>query len=439
MFLLLGSVFINFRLGKLIASNKDKRILVVGVCFNLLLLAYYKYAGFFVSNIISLGFDISISSPVLPLAISFFTFQQIAFLVDVYRGKIKIGGAQEYGLFVVFFPQLIAGPIVHYRDLQPQFLKITEGRLLPKYGQGFMYLAIGLLKKLYIADSLADYVNPIFAISDSGLDVDPILALIGWLGYTMQLYFDFSAYGDMALGLGLLLGIQLPINFNSPYKAHSIIDFWHRWHITLGAFLRDYLYIPLGGSRNGELRKYLSLFITMLLGGLWHGAAWTFVFWGALHGLMLTINHGLNLLYARLGIPNNKLISDCGILFTFLGVSLSWMFFRSETFTGAVNILTALPDVINITKESLIMFKINNTLDLYAAFTTLFQALFIAFVCPNSHTIVSYLYKKTKPYHVLFLDLSGKPLSATLCGMVFFIIGKELLAVPSADFLYFNF
>jgi len=437
--LLFLSIICNYLVGKKLQESSNRLLLTIGIGFNLSLLGYFKYAGFLVDNIISLGASISFEAPILPLAISFFTFQQIAFLVDVYRNKISITSKSEYLLFVTFFPQLIAGPIVHYRQLQPQFNLLQHGELTPKFGLGLLYLVIGLAKKIYIADPLAGYVDPIFQTADAGHALHAIEAVIGWLGYTMQLYFDFSAYGDMAIGLGLFFGVTLPINFNSPYKASSIIDFWRRWHMTLGAFLRDYLYIPLGGSKSGWIIKYKNLLITMLLGGLWHGAAWTFVFWGALHGLMLVINHSLNSLWKSLKCENNKAIRDVGIVFTFVGVSLAWIFFRAESFEGALSLFNALGQIPDITKESLVGFKEANTLDIFGALVLLFQAIVLVFIFPNSHKLVDLIDQKSSSYQVILHKVVGHPVSAIFAGVLFFFLGKELLAVPSAEFLYFNF
>ena len=240
---------------------------------------------------------------ILPLAISFFTFQQVSFLCDSYAGRVRNCDFARYCLFVVFFPQLIAGPIVLQKDTLPQFkLSCFSRQVLLNLCVGSSLFAIGLFKKIVLADGVAPFANTVFGLAETTQGVPVEAAWIGTLAYTLQIYFDFSGYCDMALGLARLFGIRLPINFNSPYKATNIVDFWRRWHITLSRFLRDYLYIPLGGNRQGKARRYVNLLATMVLGGLWHGAAWTFVAWGALHGTYLIINHAWNAYGSRLRV-----------------------------------------------------------------------------------------------------------------------------------------
>ncbi len=290
--LLSASIIGNFYIGKLIYRRKKKILLVFGIVLNLASIAYYKYAGFLVFNFAYLtGSNITIDKIVLPLAISFFTFQQIAYLVDVWKAKAKEYNFIHYCLFVTFFPQLIAGPIVHHSEMLPQFEKNELKRIQDNLAIGISIFAIGLFKKTVIADNLAVYANPIFQQADSGVGVDFFSAWLGTLAYSLQLYFDFSGYSDMAIGLARMFGIILPLNFYSPYKAFSIVEFWRRWHITLSRFLRDYVYIPMGGNQHGRTKKYIFLMSTMLLGGLWHGAGWNFVIWGGLHGLYLIVNH----------------------------------------------------------------------------------------------------------------------------------------------------
>lgn len=331
--ILLGSIIFNFFLGKSLAQNTNKSHFRIGVLANLLLLGYFKYTNFFIDNLnLSLGFNISEQNIVLPLAISFFTFQQIAFLVDSYYGKLKDYNFGNYALFVSFFPQLIAGPIVHHGEMMPQFAKAFEGVDFEKTAKGLFIFSIGLFKKVMIADNLSPFVKEGFDISSSLNFLD---AWFTSLAYTFQLYFDFSGYTDMAWGAALLLGIQLPQNFNSPYKAASIRDFWRRWHMTLSRFLRDYLYIPLGGNQKGFSRTLINLFVTFLIGGIWHGAAWTFVAWGALHGFALVIER----LISKAGIKINKWIS---IPATFLFVNMAWIFFRALSFNDAWKVLSGM-------------------------------------------------------------------------------------------------
>lgn len=338
--LILFSLVLNHQLGSLIASvemksKKAKLLLLAGVSFNLSLIIYYKYANFFISSFNQLfKIDINLAHIALPLGISFYTFTQIAYLVDAYRGEIKISyNLLTYGLFITFFPHLIAGPIVRHDELIPQFRQLKRFIFSHKnFALGLSTFSLGLAKKVLIADNISPWVAPIFSNASSLTFIE---AWVGALTYTLQLYFDFSGYSDMAVGLGLMFNIDLPINFNSPYKAVSIIDFWRRWHITLSNFLRDYLYIPLGGNRKGEIRRYLNLFITMLLGGLWHGAGWTFVLWGGLHGIYLSINHG----WRKLNISLPKLLSWA---VTFFAVVVSWVLFRASNLQDGLDIVQAM-------------------------------------------------------------------------------------------------
>jgi D-alanyl-lipoteichoic acid acyltransferase DltB (MBOAT superfamily) len=274
---------------------------------------------------------------ILPVGISFYTFQQIAFIVDCYKYRDANYKLNEYALFVTFFPQLIAGPIVHHKEIMPQIENSIKNRKDPAITSlGFLFFTVGLFKKVIIADNFALIGNPIFdSIPANGLDT--ITAWVGALAYTFQLYFDFSAYSEMAIGLGLIFGLKLPLNFNSPYKATSIIDFWRRWHITLSTFLRDYLYIALGGNRKGEFRRYINLMLTMLIGGLWHGAGWGFIIWGGLHGSYLLINHAFNKFLPTL--PINKYV---GVLITFICVVFAWVYFRAENLEDANTFIYAM-------------------------------------------------------------------------------------------------
>ncbi|MBZ8182205.1 MBOAT family O-acyltransferase [Oscillatoria salina] len=339
--LLLISLSFNYFIGRKIERTESKSqlaqiLLWLGIIFNLGLLGYYKYARFFAINFSQFFWQkFAIPEIILPLAISFYTFTQIAYLVDAYRGKTKDYqyNLLTYSLFVCFFPQLIAGPILRYDELLPQFRQLSNFNFDAKnVAMGLTLFILGLSKKVAIADNLSPWVAPIFNHAN---DLTILEAWIGALSYTFQLYFDFSGYSDMAIGLGWMFNISLPVNFNSPYKAISIIDFWRRWHITLSNFLRDYLYIPLGGNRQGRLRQYVNLMITMLLGGLWHGAGWTFVIWGGLHGLYLVINH----LWRRLSI---QLPQTIGWLITFIAVVASWVLFRAQSLQDSQAILTTM-------------------------------------------------------------------------------------------------
>ncbi len=339
-FLIAGSIIVNYALGRMILDGPSRLKLVFGVVFNLALLGWFKYIGLFSSTLSDLArADLTIDGVVLPLAISFFTFQQIAYLVDCHEGKVDPYGFLDYALFVAFFPQLIAGPIVHHKTVTPQFSGPRFARFFPEdVAAGLFLLAVGLVKKVLIADGLAPLADGVFDAAGAGHEVTAADAWVGVLAYSFQIYFDFSGYSDMALGLALLFGVKLPMNFNSPYKARSIVDFWRRWHITLSSFLRDYLYIPLGGNRNGAVMRYRNLFIVMLLGGLWHGAAWTFVVWGGLHGAYLCVNHAWEKSLGR----NITFGPAVATAITFAAASIAWVFFRADSFPAAFTMLAGL-------------------------------------------------------------------------------------------------
>jgi len=336
--LILISMLFNYTLGSSLAKNSNskyrKQILVFGIVANLLLLGYFKYADFFIENINLLtGTHINLLHLALPLAISFFTFQQISYLVDSYRQETKEYDFLNYALFVTFFPQLIAGPIVHHKEMMPQFARMRNRvKNYHNIAMGLFIFSMGLFKKVVIADTFATWATNGFDVAEK---LNLIEAWVTSLSYTFQLYFDFSGYTDMAIGAALLFNIKLPINFNSPYKAVDIQDFWRRWHITLSRFLRDYIYIPLGGNRKGKFRTYSNLMATFILGGLWHGAGWTFIFWGFLHGLALVIHR----VWKELGFNMNKLLAW---FITFNFINISWVFFRAKEWDDALKILNAM-------------------------------------------------------------------------------------------------
>lgn len=333
--ILLVSIAVNFCIGRKIVDTKEKCWLILGIVFNLLFLAYYKYANFFLDNISAL-FHTSFShfDIVLPLGISFFTFTQTAYLVDAYRGETKTYSKSDYLLFVTIFPHLIAGPIIYHKDMIPQFDEEQRYKFdYDNFAKGITWFVIGLFKKVIIADWMSNIANLVFGHSEH---LSILEAWGGSLAYTLQLYFDFSGYSEMAIGIALMLNYNLPINFNAPYKACSIIDFWKRWHITLSAFLKNYLYIPLGGNRNGHHMR--NIMLTMLLGGLWHGAGWTFVIWGGIHGCCICINH----LWRKTKLSLPKVVNW---LLTFNVVNLAWIFFRAESFEQAFNIIKAMGDL----------------------------------------------------------------------------------------------
>ena len=385
--LIVATIAVNFAFGRTLQELAERRpgsakvLLVVAVSANLALLGYFKYCDFFVENVNGLtGSDWALAHVVLPLAISFHTFQQIAYLVDSWRRKVEQPSFGTYALFVLFFPQLIAGPIVHHWQLLPQ---LEDGRIYrfnhAAFAAGLSFFVLGLAKKLLIADPLSSVSDPIFNQSLTG---PPTLsqAWVGLLAYTLGLYFDFSGYSDMAIGLARMFGIRLPYNFDSPYKATSIIDFWRRWHITLSNWLRDYLYIPLGGSRHGPARRYVNLLVTMLLGGLWHGAAWTFVIWGLLHGLYLMINHGWRALPGR--TASRLLPRPTAWLLTFVAVAFAWVFFRSPTFGHALAMVEGLAGMNGLHSDALApVFGAGKAL-------VLGIALMVSLLMPNTQTLI---------------------------------------------------
>ena len=364
--LILISILFNYSLGTVLSGHAEYRrsVLAVGIVANLALLGYYKYANFFVDNVsLITGTQWEFEPVVLPLAISFFTFQQIAYLVDAYQGQTREYNFLHYCLFVTFFPQLIAGPIVHHKEMMPQFGHNRVYRFsVDDFSLGLSIFSIGLFKKVIVADGVAIYSTPVFDTALQHHAVGLGDAWVGALAFTFQLYFDFSAYSDMALGIARMFGIKLPINFNSPYKARNIIDFWRRWHITLSRFLRDYLYIPLGGNRKGKLWRYINLMVVMLLGGLWHGAGWTFIIWGGLHGSYLMVNHAWHYFirhYFGVHHRKNRLITIAGILLTFLMVVVGWVFFRAESVSSAIHMVNTMFGRSSLTDEVWIIYADN--------------------------------------------------------------------------------
>jgi len=332
--LLMFSMVLNFWVGKRLTTALHRRgWLIFGLTFNLGLLSFFKYADFFAAL---LGQPPPLDSILLPLGISFFTFQQIMYLVDTYRGDIQPPPWMEYACFIAFFPHLIAGPIVRPGHILPQLASIqpfVEWRI--RLASGLEIFLLGLAKKLVMADGLGHFADPGFAAAAANVPLTLIEAWVALGAYALQIYFDFSGYSDMAIGLARMFGIEFPVNFNSPYKARNISEFWRRWNITLSAFLREYLYIPLGGNRRGEARRVLNLMVTMLLGGLWHGAALRFMLWGALHGCFLVI-HGW---CVRLRI---RLPSPIAWAITLLCVVLAWVPFRAASFAAALDFYRAL-------------------------------------------------------------------------------------------------
>jgi len=462
--LLIASAVFNYGAGRAIAQRDGQSrhparlFLGAAVGANLLLLAVFKYYDFFVVNIDSVSnARLPLLHLVLPLGISFFTFTQIAFLVDVYRQEATEYTFLHYLLFVTYFPHLIAGPVIHHKQMMPQFaLPSTYQLTLPHIRIGVLYLTIGLAKKVLLADYFAELASPVFSAVSFGAQPNLAVAWTGALAYTFQLYFDFSGYSDMAVGLSKLFNIDLPHNFNSPYKATSIIDFWRRWHMTLSRFLRDYLYIPLGGNRRGSVSRYVNVLVTMVLGGLWHGANWTFVIWGALHGSYLIINQGWRAARERFGLTEFLHVSPAaGRAFTFLAVIVGWAFFRADSVNSAGAMLRgmsglnglSLPPGLQAAAGDLAHWPVSMTFDGLFAFedSTLSQkgALYVCsllgsgligvWMLPNSREIDAALARltiRTEPSVTW-------PRVAAVLGVVFAV--SVLSMTRTSDFLYFQF
>ena len=345
-FIILSVMIFTYFVGQGILRSESisfrRGLLIFGLVADLSVLGYFKYYNFFVGSLNAcVGTTFRLDPILLPLAISFFTFQKVAFLMDVYQGKIRKCPFLDYCLFVAFFPQLIAGPIVHYRELAPQFAKPGLFRIRGRdLSVGLSMFIIGLFKKVIVADSLAPLANSLFAVAAAGKVPTMLDAWVGAIAYALQLYFDFSGYSDMAIGLARLFGILLPLNFNSPYKSTSIVEFWRRWHITLSNFLRDYLYFPLGGNRCGKARQLFNLVATMFVGGLWHGAGWTFVIWGLMHGAFLGVNHAWQ--KCSLSGWGGKWAAVPSWTLTMVSVLVAWVVFRAATIGDAFRVITGM-------------------------------------------------------------------------------------------------
>jgi alginate O-acetyltransferase complex protein AlgI len=424
--IILVSMLFNYTVGNIL--NKDaslskevskKGILAFGILSNIALLGYFKYADFFIENYNYIwNENIGLYNLALPLGISFFTFQQISYLVDSYKNETQEYDFLNYALFVTFFPQLIAGPIVHHKEMMPQFA--SKWNLRKRYkniAMGLFVFSIGLFKKVIIADTFAVWASNGFERAQT---LDMIEAWVTSLSYTFQLYFDFSGYTDMAIGAALLFNIKLPINFNSPYKAKDIQDFWRRWHITLSHFLRDYIYIPLGGSRVSEPRVYSNLLITFLLGGLWHGAGWTFVFWGFLHGLALVIHR----IWKRLGLSMNAILAW---FITFNFINIAWVFFRAKDFSDALNILKSMFEINKLHFSGEFISVSKHLLNHWNILLALIGAFILALFFKNSMELLN-KFKANKKY--LFLTIT------------YFVVALYYMLYMQnriSEFLYFDF
>ena len=428
--LILGSVLFNYAMGSFISRNvnhQSKYMLVFGIAVNLGILGYFKYANFFLDNVNSLfSSSFQIEQIILPLAISFITFQQIAYLVDSSRGRTGEYKFLHYCLFVVFFPQLIAGPIVYHKEMFPQFVKDTIGKFnYENLAVGLSFFILGLFKKVVIADTAATYVTPYFELATKGHALTFVEGWVAALAYTFQLYFDFSGLFDMALGLARMFGILYPINFNSPYKAYNIIDFWQTWHITLSRFLRDYIFFPLSRNRKGTGQRYINLLITMLLGGLWHGAGWTFVIWGGLHGLYLDINHAWRALKPKLNLRFKVpafIGNNVSWLITFIAVVISWVFFRAPSIHSA---LLVLESMFGFNGFSL---SISGDISRRKLLFFLMGVMLIVKMMPNSIDIMSLfnpVLEKNYVRHKSLIPLTWKP--TIIWGFIFVVLALSSL------------
>lgn len=438
------SILINFLLGKILLnvesseagkqeSKKKTIVLSFGIITNLVFLGYFKYTNFFIETInLATHTSFPLLKIALPLAVSFYTFQQISYLVDCYKSKINRSNFIDYCLFVLFFPQLIAGPILRYSEIIPQLNQKCRRHLnWDTIATGIFVFSAGLFKKVVIADNFAAW-----STINTGLD-KPIGFIYSWiisLSYTFQLYYDFSGYSDMAIGAALLFNLRLPVNFNSPYKAVNIQDFWRRWHITLSHWLRDYIYIPLGGSRGGTTQTLINFFITFLLGGLWHGAGWTFVLWGALHGTALALHK----IWQMVGFAMNAF---WGRLCTFLFINFAWVYFNSPGITQANVIIKAMLGIKtdrSIMEEIALYQSAWNSMSITDInFLTITSVVIFAsstFIVPNTMQVINFV-----SYEGMFRFKIDHKFALLLS----FIFTLSLMAfmgnVGQSDFIYFQF
>lgn len=458
--LLLGSISFNYWIGqrvKVATGAERKRWLAAALVADLTLLGYFKYADFFISSANQLAAtQLPALHIVLPIGISFFTFTQIAYLVDTYQGKVNESNFLHYLLFITYFPHLIAGPVLHHAEMMPQFRRPSRSRFSSRnLAVGLSIFAIGLAKKVLIADNLAPHATYLFDQSDV---FSLIVAWGGVLAYAFQLYFDFSGYSDMAIGISLLFGIRLPLNFDSPYKSANIIEFWRCWHMTLSRFLRDYLYVPLGGNRKGPVRRYINLILTMLLGGLWHGAGLNFIIWGALHGIYLIINHGWNAFASALRFRRSSpLWMVFSIALTFASVCVAWVFFRAQDISKAAIILQGmfggfgigLPEAIGMELGSMrpllerlgITFYLGGGSRFLETWQWVVGSSAIVFLFPNTQQIMvryaAALGRAPRPYSATWQIWQPSRRWSVYIGALLF--GSLLSLSRPAEFLYFQF
>ena len=442
--ILIATIILNYCVAKSMTgatARRSKLFLIIGICVNLGLLIYFKYFDFLADNLAALsGFEYAARHIVMPIGISFFTFTQLAYLVDCYQTRTYEASFTTYALFVTIFPHLIAGPIIHHAQMRPQFARLrTEPVDAQLITMGVVIFVVGFAKKVLLADNLVTGADLVFSGADHGAHFNMASAWVGTVAYSLQIYFDFSGYSDMAVGLALLFGLRIPVNFNSPYKSASIIEFWRRWHITLSTWLRDYIYIPLGGNRHGEFARLRNVFVTFLLGGLWHGAGWTFVIWGALHGTYVVANHLMIKYSGEAPQPSGTFSLAAKRVIVMLMVMLAWVFFRATTVAGAASIIRS-------------MFFLQPGMSVQglgaSAYFWIVLAAAIALFAPSTQQLTRYTAKLTEPCRLPGVSLldslrSGQPTYAAsptvaLIGGVIFAGALACIWRP-AIFIYFNF
>ncbi|KHK01876.1 MBOAT family O-acyltransferase [Desulfovibrio sp. TomC] len=439
---ILTSIAGNYLLARAIAAARGEagcvrrtKLFRLGVAANVALLAYFKYTRFFLTDVLSL-FGLTVPSPmiVLPLGISFFTFQQIIFLRDIRSGAVTRFRFLDYVFCVTFFPHLIAGPIIKYKNILAQLGSRAFFGLSSVFAaSGLAWLTLGLVKKVLIADLIAPFANEVFGQAAAGGPLGSAAAWAGVLAYTFQIYFDFSGYSDMAIGLALLFKIELPVNFDSPYKSRSIVEFWRRWHITLSWFLRECLYIPLGGNRHGALRQYANLLATMLLGGLWHGAGYGFILWGGAHGLALAVTHAVTR-RAGPGGESGRTAHLAAVAATFALTALAWVLFRAETLPAAGRVYAALFGAGGGGGPAYG----------WTVWSALAGCAAVSFLAPNTQQIMAGVRPRIEafltpgePPAPRFLQWRPTVAWAALLGALFFVVVTNLS--NATDFLYFQF
>lgn len=419
--IIVSSILVNYVIAicmtnsrKQVANAKAKGFLFCGIIFNVALIGYFKYYDFFIENINHVfGTSIVLKNILLPLGISFFTFQQLSFLISVYKEEESVGNFLDYAAFVTFFPQLVAGPIVLYSEMIPQFKDDSRRHFnFDNFATGIFMFCVGLFKKAAVADTLAYFANAGFGMTELGFAAGWVTSLC----YTFQIFFDFSGYSDMAIGIGRMFNIVLPINFWHPYQSESISEFWRRWHITLGRALNTYIYKPLGGNRRGLPRTCINLFLTFLVSGLWHGAAWTFVLWGAIHGALVVIER---VFQERL----SKVPKAIRILITFLSVNLLWVLFRADTCSQALTVYRGMVNFHNPSGLVQLVFSTGSMVNslIYACALLVFFAMLFASKCISINPSQIVLKCSTAIWSALFFAVG------------FLCLSRETI------FIYFNF